>query len=146
MERDFHWSPNSTPSMSFKVWAGIRKPASIYEALRFRSAQRFFIASESRLRPAAVIPPRFFDLATPGTAALALETRVALLLCAQRDFIASDSLRRPAGVRRPPRPGRAVPGEAGGRPTRFFAGALPSRRLMTWAIRSSSLFSSATMV
>ena len=111
------------------------------------SAQRFFIASESRLRPAAVRPPRFLGfVVVPDTSPPAV-LAAALLLCAQRLFIASDSLRRPAGVRPPPRRGRRLPpAEAGGRPTRFFEGVFPSSRPTTWLIRSSSLFSSATII
>jgi hypothetical protein len=32
----------------------------VYFAIFLRSAQRFFIASDSRFRPAGVMPPRFF--------------------------------------------------------------------------------------
>src|ERR1039457_2979090 len=105
------------------------------------------MASESRLRPAAVIPPRFLGLVVvPDTFAGPALLVAPLLLCAQRLFIASDSLRRPAGVRPPRRRGRLLPAaEAGGRPMRVFAGVFPSSRPTTWLIRSSSLFSCATI-
>ena len=115
--------------------------------LRLRSAQRFFIASESFFLPAALMPAVFLGLAD-ALASFALETAGAPFLFAQRCFIASDSLRRPAGVR--PRPRRSVgafaAADPGGRPTRFLAGALVSSKPMTSPIRTNSPFSSATIL
>ena len=60
-----------------------------------RAAQRAFIDSESRRRPAAVRPRFLFA----GLAAVVLAPPPALRLAAQRAFIDSESLRRPAAVR-----------------------------------------------
>ena len=66
------------------------------------SAQRRFIASESRLRAAADSPPPRFTGADVVTRREVILEPVDLRRAAQRFFIASDKRLRPCGVR-PPR-------------------------------------------
>src|ERR1022692_1504037 len=105
------------------------------EAAFFFSAQRFFIASERRFLPAAVIPPARFL----GVVAAAERDVVAdfALRVAQRAFIAAASRFLPAGVIPPRRLGEAVL-----RGERLVAPASPtpsSKALTTRPSRSRSL-------
>jgi hypothetical protein len=67
---------------------------SAQEAFLLLSAQRFFIASDSRFLPAGVSGPRLFGTAALGDKPFARRF-------AQRRFIASDKRRRPSGVMLP---------------------------------------------
>jgi hypothetical protein len=121
-------------------------PLQPFEDAFLFAAQRFFIASETRFLPAAVIPPpRFLGVDVPATvAALRDEASDFELRAAHRAFIAWDSRLLPAGV---------IP------LLRFGATALPegrlgdddkptpaSRALIALPIRSRSLFSSETIL
>jgi hypothetical protein len=114
-------------------------------ACRF-SAQRFFIASEMRFLPAAVIPLlRFLGADAPATEdALCDGAGDFELRAAHRAFIAWDNRLLPAGVIPLPRFGAtALPeGRVGddAKPTPS------SRALIALPIRSRSLFSSETIL
>ncbi len=113
-----------------------------YELVLFFSAQRFFIISDSLLRPAAVKPPLFFF----GSLAVAFADRLlAPRRAAQRRFIDSDRRLLPAGVRPWPRRGFVVPAEE--RPTDPPRPSIDSfsSAAIAWAIRSRSLFNSETI-
>ena len=110
-----------------------------YHELRLFSSfppWRFFIASESFFRPAAVNPPRRFR---PAVLAATFSER---LRSAHLLFIASDKRRRPAAVippgRRPGLPGFRRPLTTTLASSRRAATALP--------IRSLSVFNSAMML
>jgi len=114
-----------------------------YELLLFFSAQRFFIISESLLRPAGDRPPLFFLGAT--LALVFAATLPAPRRAAQRRFIDSDRRLLPAGVRAWPRRGVVAlgagrPGNFEGTPINSFSSAAIAR-----AIRSRSLFNSETI-
>ena len=63
-------SQNDSPSARRFACASIKRSFEAYEPFFFLSAQRFFIASDSLLRPAGVSPPlRFLEAAIlPGAA------------------------------------------------------------------------------
>jgi hypothetical protein len=112
----------------------------------FFSAQRFFIASEMRFLPAAVIPPlRFLGADLPANET-GLRDAVGdfELRAAHRAFIAWDSRLLPAGVIPLPRFGATALTEG-----RLGDAAKPtpsSRALIALPIRSRSLFSSETIL
>ena len=66
----FNNSQNDSPSARRFACASIKRSFEAYEPFFFLSAQRFFIASDSLLRPAGVSPPlRFLEAAIlPGAA------------------------------------------------------------------------------
>jgi len=111
------------------------------EAAFFFSAQRFFIASERRFLPAAVIPPPRF------LAGVAVVVRDAVadfaLRFAQRAFIAAARRFLPAGVIPPRRLGEAA--LRADRLVGFDNPAPSSRALIARPIRSRSLFRSDTI-
>jgi len=113
----------------------------LFAAAFFLSAQRLFIASDSRFRPAAVRPPRFLGAAATLAPALFEVPANCALRAAQRAFIAAASRRLPAGVMPPERLGGIAL-----RPGRAVNPAPSSRALMALAIRSRSLFRSATIL
>ena len=114
----------------------------VYELCLFFSAQRFFIISESFLRPAGVRPPLFFFGAAP--AVVLTDPMPTRRRAAQRRFIACDRRLLPAGVRPWPRPG-VVPAEE--RPADFPRPAIDSfsSAAIARAIRSRSPFNSETI-
>ena len=76
-----------------------RDPPAFEDAFLF-SAQRFFIASDRRFLPAALMPPRrFLGAAPPATVATVREVAADFdLRAAHRAFIAWDNRLLPAGV------------------------------------------------
>jgi hypothetical protein len=105
----------------------------------FFSAQRFFIASERRFLPAAVIPPPRFLVAVVRDAVDDFALRAA-----QRAFIAAANRFLPAGVIPPRRLG-----EAALRVARFVTLDKPapsSKALIARPIRSRSLLRSETIL
>jgi hypothetical protein len=117
------------------------QPPALAAACRF-SAQRFFIASEMRRLPAALIPRRFPELAAVATEDETLAAGFTLR-AAQRAFMASDSRFLPAALIPPVRPfglpRLATDLAAVDRP------APSSKAAIALPIRSRSLFNSETI-
>jgi len=108
-----------------------------YGLFLWRSAQRFFIISDRRLRPVAVIPPRLF-FETEEVFTLPVLARRS----AQRRFIACDKRFRPAAVIPPLRlVDFAEATERLSLPNEPF-----SRDAIARSIRSRSLLSSVTIL
>jgi hypothetical protein len=64
--------------------------SNLYDSFFLRSAQRFFIANDSRLLPSGVRPPRFFALIAGGRGVAKL-----VFLAVRGDFFPSSSAMAP---------------------------------------------------